>query len=89
MWSPGPVAGLEVLAVYEAPGAGLQQRAPEHAHVVEAAVIIIIIIITIIIITIITITITCSRWRAGSSRTPRDIGTQSSGTPTLLKQGQL
>ena len=36
--SPGPVAGLEVLAVYEAPGAGLQQRAPEHAHVVEAAV---------------------------------------------------
>ena len=36
--SPGPVAGLEVLAVDEAPGAGLQQRAPEHADVVEAAV---------------------------------------------------
>ena len=36
--SPGPVAGLEVLAVDEAPGAGLQQRAPEHTHVVQAAV---------------------------------------------------
>ena len=36
--SPGPVAGLKVLAVDEAAGAGLQQRAPEHADVVEAAV---------------------------------------------------
>ena len=34
---PGPVTGLEVLTVDQSSRAGLQQRPPEHADVVEAA----------------------------------------------------
>ena len=34
---PGPVTGLQVLAVDETPSAGLEERPSEHTDVVQAA----------------------------------------------------